>query len=108
MSDLSFEDFKKCELKVARVLEVEEIPGTDRLWKLLVDAGNGPKTIVAGIKAFYPREALLGKNVIVVNNLAPVILRGVESHGMLLAAKDGTTLALVTIDKDLPPGSAVS
>ncbi|MBI4353474.1 MAG: methionine--tRNA ligase subunit beta [Candidatus Omnitrophica bacterium] len=108
METVSFEDFKKIELKTAKVVEVEEIPGADKLWKLVIDTGAGKKTIVAGIKTAYSQESLLGKNIIVVNNLAPAAIRGVESHGMLLAAKDGGVLSLVTPDKELPPGSVVS
>ncbi|MGH7198381.1 MAG: methionine--tRNA ligase subunit beta [Candidatus Omnitrophota bacterium] len=100
-------DFKKIELKVARVLDVSEIPGADKLWKLLIDVGAEKKEIVAGIKTAYSREALLGKSIVVVNNLAPAIVRGVESRGMLLAAKAGEALALLTVDRDLPAGSSV-
>jgi methionyl-tRNA synthetase len=105
--ELALADFKKTELRVARVLEVSEIPGADKLWKLLIDVGSEKKEIVAGIKASYSREALVGKSIIVVNNLAPAVVRGVESRGMLLAAKDGTSLSLLTVDGPLPPGSPV-
>ena len=107
MTDLLFEDFKKVELRVAKILDAQEIPGADRLWKLQIDVGLEKKEIVAGIKKFYSREALLGRSIVVVNNLAPSIIRGVESKGMLLAAKDGAELTLLSIDKDLPPGSLV-
>ena len=107
MSDQSFEDFKKTDLRTAKILEVTEIPGADRLWKLLIDTGAEKKEIVAGIKKFYTREALLGRSIIVVNNLVPSVIRGVESKGMLLAAKDGTELSLLCLDKDLPAGSPV-
>ena len=104
---LSFDDFKKVELKTAKILEAEEIPGADRIWKLSIEVGAEKKQIVAGIKQFYTREALIGRSVIVVNNLAPSVIRGVESQGMLLAAKDGTSLSILTVDKELPSGSAV-
>ncbi len=107
MTDLLFEDFKKAELRIAKILEVEEIPGADRLWKLRIDVGSEKKEIVAGIKMFYTREALLGRSIVIVHNLAPSVIRGVESRGMLLAAKDGTELALLGVDKDLPAGSVV-
>jgi methionyl-tRNA synthetase len=73
----------------------------------VIDVGAEKKEIVAGIKSFYAREALLGRSIIVVNNLVPAVIRGTESRGMLLAAKDTATLALLTLDKDLPPGSVV-
>ena len=107
MSEVTFADFKKTDLRVAKILEVQEIAGADRIWRLLVDVGTEKKEIVAGIKAFYSREQLLGKSVIVVNNLTPSVIRGVESRGMLLAAKEGTRLSLLLIDQDLPAGSLV-
>ncbi len=107
MSGVTFADFKKIDLRVAKVLEVEEILGADRIWKLRIDVGSEQKTIVAGVKKFYSREQLLGKSVIIVNNLEPSLIRGVESQGMLLAAKDETHLSLLVLDQDLPPGSLV-
>jgi methionyl-tRNA synthetase len=104
---IALDDFKKVELRTAKILEAAEIPGADRIWKLLIDVGTEKKEIVAGIKQFYAREALIGRSVIVVNNLAPSVIRGVESRGMLLAAKDGTTLTLLAPDKDMPAGSLV-
>ncbi len=108
MSEIPLEEFKKAELRVAKVLEAEEIPGADKLWKLTIDVGTEKKQIVAGIKLFYSKEAIVGKCIVVVNNLAPVVIRGTESRGMLLAAKDGPTLSIVTLDKEIPPGSPVS
>jgi len=106
---ISLEDLKKVELKVAKVLEVKDHPGADRLWVLTVDTGGGrTKEIVAGIKQHYTREDLLGKQLILVNNMEPATIRGVTSHGMLLAAKDGEALALVTLDKPITPGSPIS
>ena len=107
MSEIHLEDFKKLELRIAKILEVQEIPGADRLWKLTVDVGNEKKEIVAGIKAFYPKETLTGKLIVVVNNLCPATIRGVESRGMLLAAKDGASLSFLTTDKEMPVGSVV-
>lgn len=104
---ISLDDFKKVELRTAKVLDAQEIPGADRIWKLLIDVGDQKKEIVAGVKAFYTREALIGRSVIVVNNLTPSVIRGVESSGMLLAAKDSGTLTLLTLDKEVPPGSVV-
>lgn len=105
--EIPLADFKQIELKVAKVLDVTEIPGADKLWKLLIDVGAEKKEIVAGIKTAYPRETLLGRSIVVVNNLAPAVIRGVESRGMLLAAKDGATLSLLTVDRELPAGSLV-
>lgn len=104
---VTLDEFKKVELRTAKILEAQEIPGADRLWKILLDTGSEKKEVVAGIKQFYTRETLLGRSVIVVNNLTPSVIRGVESHGMLLAAKDAGVLSLLTVDKDVPAGSPV-
>lgn len=108
MSEISLLDFKKIELKIAKVLDVSEVPGADKLWKLLIDVGAEKKEIVAGVKPFYTKEQLMGKCIVIVNNLAPATIRGFESRGMLLAAKDGSHLSLLTLDRELPPGSLVS
>ncbi len=108
MTEISLEDFRRLELKVAKILDVQEVPGADRIWRLVIDVGSEKKEVVAGVKAMYPRESLLGKSVIVVNNLAPATIRGVESRGMILAAKNGPELTLLALDKELPPGSIVS
>ena len=104
---VTLEEFKKIELKTAKILDAQEIPGADRIWRLSIDVGAEKKEIVAGVKMFYTREALIGRSIIVVNNLAPSTIRGVESHGMLLAAKDGASLSILSPDKELPPGSVV-
>ena len=107
LNPLTLEEFKKIELRTARVLDVQEIPGADRLWKLLIDVGSEKKEIVAGIKQHYTREGLLGRTLVVVNNLTPSVIRGVESKGMLLAAKSEAQFSLLMLDKDLPPGSPI-
>ena len=108
MTPVVLADFKKLDLRLARIVDVEEIQGADRLWKLTVDAGAGNKTLVAGIKKAYPEKgALIGKNIVVIDNLEPALIRGVESKGMLLAAKEGDRLALLSVDQALSPGSPV-
>lgn len=107
MSEISLGQFKEIELRVAKVLEVCEVEGADRLWKLVVDIGGERRDVIAGIKKSCSREALLGKNVVVVNNLAPAVIRGVESKGMILAARDGSELVLITTDRDVSAGSSV-
>ena len=87
---ISFEDFKNIELITAKVVEVAEHPNVDRLWVLTVDIGDDKrKQIIAGIKNHYSREELTDKTIIIVNNLEPRPLRGIESQGMLLAAGPG-------------------
>ncbi|MDD4210905.1 MAG: methionine--tRNA ligase [Clostridia bacterium] len=106
---ISYEDFTKVELKNAKVLEAERIEGSDKLIKILVDLGYEQRTIVSGLAKTYTAESLIGKTVIVVTNLAPRKMKGVESNGMLLAVgEDDNNLSLVTLDKDFKVGSEVS
>jgi methionyl-tRNA synthetase len=100
--------FKRLELRTAKVTAVEEHPQADRLWVLTVDVGGTEKRVVAGIRAHYAKEALLGKTVILVNNLEPAVIRGVASSGMILASKDAAGLAVLTVDRPVAPGSPVS
>ncbi|MEI8176632.1 MAG: methionine--tRNA ligase subunit beta [Candidatus Omnitrophota bacterium] len=103
----NIEDFKKLEFKVGKVLEVADHPNADRLYVVKVDLGETQRQVVAGIKNSYAKEALIGKQVIIVTNLDPAVLRGVESQGMILAATDDTGLAVVTTDKPMKLGSIV-
>jgi len=106
---IDFNDFQKVVLKVGQILEVEEIPKAKKLYKLTVDLGEEkPRTIVAGIKPFYTPEELKNKKVIVVANLKPKKLMGIESQGMLLAANDGENFSLLTVEKDIKNGTRVS
>ncbi|MGR3176540.1 MAG: methionine--tRNA ligase subunit beta [Candidatus Anammoxibacter sp.] len=106
---ISIEDFAKIDLRVAKIKSAEAHPNADKLLILKIDAGDGieDRQLVAGIKAHYNPEELVGKNVIIVNNLAPVVLRGEESQGMVLAASDGDDVILLTSDKDVAPGSTI-
>jgi methionyl-tRNA synthetase len=105
---ITFEDFVKLDLRVGTVIEAEPHPNADKLMVLKVNLGTEVRQIVAGIRSQYPLgESLKGKQIIVVANLPPRGLRGVESHGMLLAAKDFEALALLTLDKPLQAGSKV-
>ena len=101
-------DFGKLKLRVAEVLKAERVDGADKLLKLQITLGGDPRQIVAGIAEHYQPEQLVGKRIIVVANLKPAKIRGVESNGMLLAAKKGGKLAVVTVDGDVPPGAGVS
>jgi len=112
---ITFEDFAKLDLRIATVTAAENHPNADRLLKLQVDDGSGtPRQICAGIKSHYSPEDMVGKQVIIVANLAPRELRGETSHGMLLAASDvakggeDRNLALVTPMNTIAPGSSVS
>ena len=87
---------------------MSEHPNADKLWVLSVEIGGEKKQIVAGIKNHYPKETLVGKTVIVVNNLAPAVIRGVQSNGMLLAAKSGEALTVLTTDRPTESGIRIS
>jgi methionyl-tRNA synthetase len=104
---LAYEDFAKVQLRTAKIMSAEPIEGAVKLLKLSVLMGDERRQIVAGIALYYKPEQLLGKTVVVVSNLAPIKLRGVESQGMLLAASKGECLRLVTVDGDLSSGAIV-
>ena len=106
---LDFDTFMKVELRVGRILSVEDHPNADRLYVVKLDDGSEDgRTICAGIKAYYSAEELLNKSVVFVANLQPRPLRGVVSQGMMLAADDGNdTVRLVTLDGDIATGSLV-
>lgn len=106
---ISIEDFARIDLRVAEIISAEPHPNADKLLILKIDAGDGieGRQLVAGIRSHYDPEKLVGKKVIIVNNLAPAVLRGKESQGMILAAQDGGEIALLTTDKDVAPGSKI-
>jgi len=105
---ISMQDFSQMELKVGKVLSVEDHPNADKLMIIRVDLGEEtPRTLVAGLKQYYGNEELVGKLIVVIANLEPARLRGVESQGMLLAAQEGEKVVVLTVDKDIAPGSAV-
>lgn len=103
----SIEDFRKLEFRVAEILEAALHPQADKLYVLDIRVGEEKKRIVAGIRNFYSLEELKGKKVVVVNNLEPAVIRGVESQGMLLAASDSQTLTLVTPERPIDIGATV-
>jgi methionyl-tRNA synthetase len=105
---VKFEDWEKLELKTATIIKAEPHPKADKLLVLQVDLGDEKRQIVAGIKEHYKPAELKGKTVIVITNLQPAKLRGIESQGMLLAASLDKELGLVTVDKKLKPGATIS
>lgn len=102
------EDFKKLELKVAKILEVKEHPDADKLYCLKIDLGEEQRQLVAGIRPSYSVEELIGKQVVVAANLEPAVIRGEESEGMLLAASDENGTAILSPEKEVALGSRVS
>lgn len=105
---VSFEDFKKLKLRVAQIKEVIDHPNADKLYVVKIDTGTSFKTIVAGIKKSYSKEELIGKKIVIIENLQPAIIRGVESQAMLLAASSEDTQSVLMPAKDMPVGSSIS
>lgn len=107
-SRITIDEFMKVDLRVARVLEAEAVPKSKKLLKLKVDTGRDQRTIVAGIAEAYQPEQLVGRTIVIVANLQPAKLMGVESNGMVLAGSpDGGQPILVSFDAEVPPGARV-
>ena len=104
---ITIEDFRKLELKVAEIKEVSDHPNADKLYVITLDLGDRTKQVVAGIKTCYAKEELVGKQVVVVDNLEPAMLRGIESQGMILAGSDENGIIIVVPEKKLKLGSIV-
>jgi len=108
---INFEDFEKLDLRVAKILKVEEIPEADKLYKLTLDVGElGKRTVCAGIKPYYKKEGLKNKKIILIANLQPRKLKGIESQGMLLAASSDnkSQVILLSPEKDIESGARIS
>ena len=104
---ITIEDFAKIDLRVAKVLEAEKVEGADKLLKLKLELGDEIRQVVSGIAKNYAPESIVGKYVVLVANLKPVKLRGIESQGMILAASDDKDLVLATIDREINSGTKV-
>jgi len=104
---ITIDDFAKVDLRVAKVLEAEKVEGADKLLKLKLEMGNEIRQVVSGIAKHYSPDDMVGKYVILVANLKPVKLRGIESQGMILAASDDKSLVLTAIDKEISSGAKV-
>jgi len=106
--EITLDEFKKVDLRVATVVSVEEIPRAKKLLQIKVDLGTEERTVVAGIAGNYAPDELIGKQVVIVANLKPAKLMGVLSHGMIVAAVDKKNLSVVTVDKMMAPGTQLS
>ncbi|MFH1771645.1 MAG: hypothetical protein ABH872_02405 [Candidatus Omnitrophota bacterium] len=104
---ITFDDFKKLELRTGKILEVNEHSNADKLYVLKVNIGEKEIQLVAGIKAYYSPDELKGKTVVVIANLEPRAVRGVESQGMLLAAQGEGKVVILTTEKEISSGSVV-
>jgi len=107
MEFITYEDFKKLELRVAKILSVERIEKADKLLRIQIDLGTETRQIVAGIARSYSPEELVGKSIAVIANLEPAVIRGVESNGMLLAASVEDNISLLTLDRELAAGAKI-
>ena len=105
--EITIDDFAKLDLRVATILSVEKVPKTDKLMKLQIKIGEEERTIVSGIAQYYTEEQLVGRNIIVIANLKPAKLRGIESKGMLLAASDGEGHLVLADAPGMKSGSRV-
>ena len=105
---ISLEDFQKIDLRVAQITKAEKVEKTDRLLKVSVKLAEEERTLVAGLGGQYSSEELVGLKVIVVANLEPAIIRGIESNGMMLGVGcEGDEIALLTLTRDAPDGARV-
>ena len=104
---VTIDQFKQLELRIGTIVEAEDHPQADRLYVLKVRMGERVKQLVAGIRGSYDKESLIGKQVVVCDNLEPALLRGVESQGMLLAASDQDGIAVLSPDRIVAEGSRV-
>ena len=107
---IQFEDFLKVDLRVATIKQAEAHPRADKLIVLQVDLGSEQRQIIAGLRGYYEPGELVGKQIVVLANLPPRNMRGMESNGMLLAAvsEDQSSVVLLTLDKEAAPGWPVS
>ncbi len=106
-AQISYEDFAKLDLRVATVTSAREHPNADKLLLLEIEVGEERKQIVAGIRGHYELDELNGRQIVVINNLEPVMLRGEQSNGMLLAASDGDAVVLLRPDRDCQSGAEI-
>jgi methionyl-tRNA synthetase len=107
MDIVSFDEFKRMDLRVGEILSAEKVPGTDKLLKIEVHIGTEKRTMVAGVGDVYSPEEMVGKKLIVIVNLKPAVIRGIESQAMLLAAEIGGKAIIPFFDRDVPAGAKV-
>lgn len=104
---ISFNEFKKLQIRIGLIVEAEMVEGTDKLIRLQVDFGDGKRQIISGIAEFYTPEKLIGKEFAFVTNLEPRVIKGVESQGMILGINANEKVVLLKPQKKVPPGSFV-
>ena len=107
MPNITYDDFAKLDLRVAKIIQTEPIPGKSRIIKGIIDLGNDKREVIIGGAQYYQPEDLVGKTVIVVANLEPKKMAGIESNAMLLAADVDDKPFWLTVSEDVPPGSPI-
>ena len=109
MSEVSFDEFKKLDMRIGTVVDVSRIPRTERLYKIIVDLGDmGKKRTVSSLVGYYSPEQLLSKRIVFLTNLKATKFAGELSEGMLMAAEKGDKLALLTTDREIENGAKIT
>ena len=104
---ITFDDFKKIDMRIGKVLSAEKVEGTDKLMSITIDLGTEKRQLVAGIADMYEPQSLIGKEIPVLINLEPRKIRGIESQGMILAVDVGGKPVIMHPDREVPPGSTI-
>ena len=104
---VTINDFKNFQIRIATIKEVNDHPNADKLYVLKVDLGDKQKQLVAGIKSSYTKESLIGRQIAMIDNLEPAVIRGVESQGMLLAAQDESGIVILSLERSVKEGSKI-
>ncbi|MCL4452970.1 methionine--tRNA ligase subunit beta [Ferroplasma sp.] len=107
MEEISIEEFHKLDIRVGRVVECEKVEKSRNLLKIIVDLGEEKKQIISSISNYYTPEEMMGKQLIILNNLEPAKFMGLESQGMLLAVEDDNGVSLLKPDREMAPGTRV-
>ncbi len=107
MEEISIEEFHKLDIRVGRVVECEKVEKSRKLLKIIVDLGEEKKQIISSISNYYTPEEMMGKQLIILNNLEPAKFMGLESQGMLLAVEDDNGVSLLKPDREMAPGTRV-
>jgi methionyl-tRNA synthetase len=107
MDQITIDYLEKIQLKAAKVLQAEKVDGSNKLLKLQVSLGTEERQIVAGLQKYYEPEELIGKTLVIVANLKPAILKGIESQGMILAAGEGDVVKALMLDDVIAPGTDI-
>lgn len=106
--EITIDEFRKLDLRVARVTECSKVEKSRNLLKIIVDVGGEKKQIISSISNYYAPDELVGKNIVILNNLKKARFMGLESEGMLMAVEEGDFLSLLTTDRESVPGLKVS